>query len=105
VIGFGIFALQGSYFVNRDHRNPGMDGADNLGPIILANSICKSVNPAVQVPPKRNALGICRGLANGTEARDMLDADLAGDAAAFRDADLQPDLKVGFDAAEAGKHA
>jgi hypothetical protein len=35
----------------------------------------------------------------------MLNANPASDAAAFRDGDLQPDLKVRFDAAEACKHA
>ena len=38
-VGLGILALQGALLVYPDHRNPGIDGAYDLGPIVLANSI------------------------------------------------------------------
>jgi hypothetical protein len=87
-IRLGILPLQGALLVNRWHRNPGIDRADNLGPLILANSI-RGAKPAVQVPPKRNVLFNRRGLANGTKGNDMLGANPAAAIGARRRASIR----------------
>jgi hypothetical protein len=51
--------------------------------------------------PTRNR----RGIADGAKGRDMLAANSAVDAAAFRDGDLHPDLQMGFDSPETREHA
>jgi hypothetical protein len=81
-----------------------MDGADNIGLIVLTDAIAQSFKAPVQLAPKGNAVGYRRRLANGPQGRDVLGADLAVNAVTFRDADLQPDLQVRLYSAEADEH-